>query len=431
MIETSLWSATAAPLKSFAGRPLPAKADVVVIGGGYTGVSAALRLAKRGAKVTLLEAQTVGWGASSRNGGQALVGHKHGVEDLIRRFGKEKARELYQASIAAIECVEDIIAGEKIDCDYSRCGCLEAAFKPAHLDSLQRAQEALERDFGHKTRILPKSEMKSELGSDLYHGVLVDDRSGGLQPAKYINGLALAAERAGADLHEMTPVTGIEKGGGVPTGGADGFMVKTDRGMIQARDVFVATNGYTSKATPAFHRRIIPIGSFIIATGPLDAELAHRLIPNRRMIFDTKNFLHYFRLSPDHRMVFGGRAAFFPSTTDTVRESAAILRREMIRVFPELAGAAIEYAWGGTLGFTFDLYPHAGQLDGMWYAMGYAGHGVAMATFLGCQMADRIAGKDGYNPFEGLNFPAPPFYNGNPWFLPFAAAWYRFLDLIS
>jgi glycine/D-amino acid oxidase-like deaminating enzyme len=195
--------------------------------------------------------------------------------------------------------------------------------------------------------------------------------------------------------------------------------------------VFVATNGYTGAATPQFRRRIIPIGSYIIATSALDPDLARRLIPRRRMIFDTKNFLYYFRLSPDNRMIFGGRAAFFPATAGTIRESAQILQRDMVRVFPELANAPIAHAWGGTLGFTFDIYPHAGQLDGLWYAMGYAGHGVAMATFLGQQMADRILGQGGYNPFEGLVFPTVPFYTGNPWFLPLAALWHRFLDWVN
>jgi glycine/D-amino acid oxidase-like deaminating enzyme len=424
--ESSLWTATATPLKSFANRDLPAKADVVVIGGGYTGTSAALRLAKSGAKVTLLEANTMGWGASSRNGGQVLVGLKHGLEDVIQKFGRERAKALYQSSIQSIECVEQIVADEKIECDYVRCGYIEAAYKPAHFDGLKRTQEILEREVGHKTRVLPKNEMAAELGSNFYQGVLVDDRSGMLQPAKYMNGMALAAERAGADLHDQTPVTGIERGSG-------GFTVKMGRGAIQAKEVFVATNGYTGPATPQFQRRIIPIGSYIIATEPLSPALASSLIPRCRAVFDTKNFLYYFRLSPGDspRMVFGGRAAFFPATDSTVRESAEILRRDMIQVFPELANVKVEYAWGGTLGFTFDIYPHAGQMDGLWYAMGYAGHGVAMATFLGQQMADRILGKAGYNPFDGLNFPTIPFYQGNAWFLPFAAIWYRFLDWVS
>jgi glycine/D-amino acid oxidase-like deaminating enzyme len=422
--ESSLWSATAEPIKSYAGRPLPAAADVVVIGGGYTGVSAALRLAHQGAKVTLLEANTLGWGASSRNGGQVLTGLKHGVSDMIREFGRDKAREMYQASIRTIECVESIIAEEHIDCDYVRAGHLDAAYKPAHYRALQAAHEVLAREFDHPTRMVPRAEMHSELDSDYYQGLLVDERSGGLHPGKYIAGLVAAAERAGADLHSDSAVTGLEKAAG-------GFKVSTGRGAIQAREVFVATNGYTGPVTPNLQRRIIPIGSYIIATEPLTPELAGRLIPKRRMVFDTKNFLYYFRLSPDNRMVFGGRAAFFPATDATVRESAGILQADMLGVFPQLKGIPLEYAWGGTLGFTFDIWPHAGQMDGLWYAMGYAGHGVAMATYLGQQMADRILGRGGHNPFEGLTFPSIPLYNGTPWFLPLAAIWYRFLDLVS
>lgn len=422
--EISLWSATSRPAKSFQDRPLPARADVVVIGGGYTGVSAARQLAKHGAKVTLLEGETIGWGASSRNGGQVLTGLKHGVGDLLRALGRGRARELYAASVAAIECVEQIIAAEGIECDFARRGHIEAAFKPSHFDHLKRTQEILAREFDHSTRLVPKAELHTELGSALYHGCLVDERSGGLHPAKYIDGLAAAAERAGADLHEFTAALGVEKTAG-------GFTVKTARGAVTCREVFIATNGYTGGVTPQFQRRIIPIGSYIIATEPLPAELAQRIIPRNRVVFDTKNFLYYFRLSPDNRMVFGGRAAFFPSTPNTVRESADILRRGMLQVFPDLASAPTAYAWGGTLGFTFDIYPHAGQMDGMYYAMGYAGHGVAMATYLGLQMGNRIAGKDGYNPFEGMSFPTMPFYLGRPWFLPLAAVWYRLLDWIT
>jgi glycine/D-amino acid oxidase-like deaminating enzyme len=353
-----------------------------------------------------------------------LTGLKHSAAELLRAFGKERARALYAASVQSIACVESIIAEERIDCDYTRCGHLAAAARPAHYESFKRAQEALARDFDHPTRLVPRADMLAELGTSFYHGVLVDERSGGLHPARYVNGLALAAERAGADLHENTPAAQIAKAPG-------GFVVRTERGEIQCKDLLVATNGYTGGLTPALQRRIIPLGSYIIATEPLGHETARRLIPHRRMVFDTKHFLFYFRLSPDNRMVFGGRAAFFPATPGTVRRSAEILRRDMIKVFPELSRAQIAYAWGGTVAFTFDLYPHAGRMEGMWYAMGYAGHGVALATYLGQQIADRILGQGGDNPFEELPFPSVPLYRGNPWFLPFAAAWYRFLDIVA
>ncbi|HZQ10315.1 MAG TPA: FAD-binding oxidoreductase, partial [Anaerolineae bacterium] len=251
--------------------------------------------------------------------------------------------------------------------------------------------------------------------------------SAGLHPAKYVRGMAKAATRAGADLHDATPATAIEKS-------ANGFTVRTPRGAIACKNVIAATNGYTGCVTPQFQKRIIPIGSYIIATEPLGEELAKQLIPNNRMVFDTKNFLYYFRRSPDDRIVFGGRAAFFPATPNTVRESAEILRRGMLQIFPQLEKVPTAYAWGGTLGFAFDIYPHSGEMDGVHYAMGYAGHGVALATYLGQQLANRIAGQAWHNPFEGMNFPTMPLlplYNGNPWFLPFAALYYRFLDWVS
>lgn len=420
----SLWSATAPEPESFADRPLPERADVVVIGGGYTGLSAALQLAKLGAQVTVLERETIGWGASSRNGGMVLTGHKHGVGEMLQSLGAAKTHELWDASLAALETVADIVQQENIDCDFARRGHLDAAYKPKHMEHLVKAHELLEREFDYPTRIVPKSELRNELDTQFYHGGLVDERSAGLNPAKYVRGLARAAQRAGADLHDGVAAEAIEKN-------ASGFVVKTARGAIAAKDVFAATNGYTGRATPQLQKRVIPIGSYIIATEPLGKELARQLIPNNRMIFDTKNFLYYFRRSPDDRIVFGGRAAFFPETPDTVSESADILRKGMLEIFPQIQDVATAYAWGGTLGFTFDIYPHAGQMDGIYYAMGYAGHGVALSTYLGKQFANRIAGKEWHNPFEGMKFPTVPLYSGNPWFLPFAALYYRFLDWVQ
>jgi glycine/D-amino acid oxidase-like deaminating enzyme len=420
----SLWTATAPELESFANRPLPARADVVVIGGGYTGLSAALRLAKLGARVTVLEKESIGWGASSRNGGMVLTGHKHGVGEMLQTLGATKTHALWDASLAALDCVADIVQQENIACDFARRGHLDAAYKPAHMKHLEAAHELLEREFDYPTRLVPKAELRNEIDTQQYYGGLVDERSAGLHPAKYVRGLARAAQRAGADLHDGVAADAIEKM-------ANGFVVNTARGAIQARDVFAATNGYTGRATPQLRKRIIPIGSFIIATEPLGNQLAKQLIPNNRMIFDTKNFLYYFRRSPDDRIVFGGRAAFFPETPDTVRESAAILRKGMLEIFPQVEDVPTAYAWGGTLGFAFDIYPHAGQMDGIYYAMGYAGHGVALSTYLGQQIANRIAGQEWHNPFEGMNFPTMPLYNGNPWFLPFAALYYRFMDWVS
>jgi glycine/D-amino acid oxidase-like deaminating enzyme len=202
---------------------------------------------------------------------------------------------------------------------------------------------------------------------------------------------------------------------------------------LHARDVLIATSGYTSGITPWLQRKIVPIGSFIIVTEILPETLARELSPRNRMIYDSKNYLYYYRLTPDRRMLFGGRAAFFPENENTVRDSARILRDGMISVYPQLRKTKVEYVWGGTLDFAFDSMPHAGKMDGMFYSVGYAGHGVAMATLLGKKIAESSLTGRNENPFAGIPFPGAPLgvYNGKPWFLPFAGMWYKFLDWVS
>ena len=415
-----------------AGTPgeLPECADVAIMGAGFTGLSAARTLAKRGAKVAVFETNTIGWGASSRNGGMVLTGMKLGVETLAGRYGMDATRLMYAASLASIDLVEQIIGEEKIDCNFSRCGHLEVACKQSHFDTYARSVEVIAREFNHQLRIVEKNDLRSEIGSDIYHGGLVDEVSAGLNPARYVAGLGRSALNAGADVFENTRVESIEH---ASRNGGSGFQLVTSRGQMCATDVFIATSGYTSKTTPALQKKIIPIGSFIIATEPLPEALAHELSPRNRMIYDSKHYLYYFRLTPDNRMLFGGRAAFFPETSNTIRRSAEILRRGMITVYPQLRDVKVEYAWGGTLDFCFDTMPHAGRMDGMYYAVGYAGHGVAMATYLGARIAEQISGGPEENPYANVPFPGAPLglYNGHPWFLPFAGAYYKILDWIS
>ena len=423
--ENPYWWATAPDLPSYAERDLPARVDVAVVGGGYTGLSAALQLAKSGASVAVFDKETIGWGASSRNGGQVLSGLKLGVETLVSRYGLATAKQLYAASRLAITFVEDLIVAEQIDCEYARCGNLYAASKPKHFDGFKRAADLLAREFDAHHELLPRSEQSREIGSDAYFGLMVEPHNGSLHPAKFVRGLARAAERAGAVLFDEAPVRSIERH-------AAGFRLKTGRGTIEAQDVFVGTNGYTDAASPELRKRVVPIGSYIIATEPLDEAVAARLLPNRRVASDSKQFLHYYRLSADHRLLFGGRAAFVPPTADSNRRSAEILRRDMLQVFPGLRDVRVEYVWSGNVCFTRDLLPHAGRFDsGIYYAAGYGGHGVAMATYLGAKMADVILGLDDQNPFRDYRFGAIPLYDGRPWFLPLAALWFRFLDWVQ
>ena len=355
---------------------------------------------------------------------------KLGVETLAQRYGMEATRRMYAASLASIDLVERIVSEEQIDCSFSRCGHLEVACKQAHFDTYARSVELIAREFNHQLRIVAKQDLRGEIGSDIYFGGMVDDVSAGVNPARYVAGLAAAALCRGASIHENVRVQSIER---VSQQGDAGFRLLTTRGPVFARDVFIATSGYTSGTTPTLQKKIIPIGSFIIATEPLPEPLARELSPRNRMIYDSKHYLYYYRLTPDNRMLFGGRAAFFPESSTTIQRSAEILRRGMIGVYPQLRDAAVEYVWGGTLDFCFDTMPHAGLVDGMYYAVGYAGHGVAMATYLGAQIAAQILGEPGENPYADIPFPGAPLglYNGRPWFLPLAGAYYKVLDWIS
>ncbi len=428
--EKNYWLTTADFPTTDPTNPLPETADVAVIGAGFTGLSAARTLAKRGARVAVLEAETIGWGASSRNGGMVLTGMKLGVKKLISMYGRERTRQMYAASLASIDCVEQIVREEEIDCHFSRCGHLEVACKQKHFDGYQRQAEVIEVEFNHKLRVVPKQELSAEIGSTIYFGGMVDEVSAGCNPARYVAGLAKAAMKAGAEIFEHASVRSIQRDS---RQGEMGWKIVTSRGQIWAHEVFVGTSGYTGPATPELQKRIIPIGSFIITTEVLPKELAKELSPRNRMIYDSKNYLYYYRLTPDGRMLFGGRAAFFPENDQTVRRSAELLRQGMMEVYPQLRDARLEFVWGGTLDFAFDIMPHAGQMNGMYYAVGYAGHGVAMATYQGQKIAEMMAGDAPENPFVGIPFPGAPLgmYNGKPWFLPFAGAWYKVLDWVS
>ena len=409
---------------------LPERIDVIVIGAGFTGLSAARTLAQRGTSVAVLEGESVGWGASSRNGGMVLTGMKLGVDKLISMYGREKTREMYAASLRSIDCVEEIVRTEAIECNFARHGHLEVACKQKHFDDYARQAEIIAREFNHQLRVVPRNELRPEIGSGIYYGGMVDEVSAGLNPARYVAGLAKSAQRAGASIYEGTRVHSLER---ASHDGITGWKVSTSRGDMWARDVMVATSGYTGKATPSLQKKIVPIGSYIIVTEVLSESLAQELSPRNRMIYDSKYYLHYYRLTPDRRLLFGGRAAFFPETESSIRRSAEILRRGMIEVYPQLRNTKVEYVWGGTLDFAFDTMPHAGKIDGMYYAIGYAGHGVAMATYLGQKIAEFILTGRDENPYAGIAFPSAPLglYNGKPWFLPLAGAYYKALDWVS
>jgi glycine/D-amino acid oxidase-like deaminating enzyme len=398
--------------------PLPERADVCVIGAGYTGLAAARVLAQGGASVAVVERGTIGCGASGRNGGFVLPGYKADLSAIVARHGLAVARRLFEASLESIRFVEQLVAAEQIDCEWHRPGSLTLAAKPSHLEGLKAEQRLLRVEFGHPTSVLGPGEIGTEIGSRRYHGGLLDPVAGAVQPALYVHGLARAAARAGAVLCEGVPVSNLIRRG-------DRWTVETADGRLDAGEVVVATNGYSGTLVPWLARRVVPVGSFIVATAPLDPALAAALIPRRRVLSDTRNLLHYFRISSDHRLVFGGRAAFRP---EALEESIRVLGRDLLGVFPQLAGTPLEFGWGGTLGFTLDQMPHAGQHDGMTFALGYGGHGVAMATWLGDQVGRALSGSGPWPVISTLPFAAVPLYSGRPWFLPAAGAYYQVKD---
>jgi len=418
------WHVGMPPLPDRSGRALPESADVVVIGGGYAGITAARELARRGTRVTLLEAHTLGWGASTRNGGIVHPGYKWGPPQLLRRYGRDTGVALYRETLESYALVKRLIAEESIECDFREHGHLELAYAKSHVAELEHTRSSLA-TVGVESRLIPRNRIREEIGSDAYYGALAVGNSGLLHPARYFAGLAGAADRAGADLHEGVRARSIRR----DSGPARRFRVDTDRGTIVADEVLVATNGYTDGVAPSIRRRVMPIGSYIIASEPLPEDLARELSPTGRAFFDTKFFLYYWHVSTDNRMIFGGRTSFLPTSID---RSAGILHRGLLRVHPQLAGYRIEYAWGGNVGFTFDRMPHAGRTgDGVTYAVGCCGTGVALMTGLGTQVGGWLAG-DPAPALTRLRFPLVPApYEGRPWFLPFVGEWYRMRDRVA
>jgi len=401
----------------------PRSVDVAIIGAGYTGLAAARHLATVGASVVVLDREGVGWGASSRNGGQVLTGLKLDPATLVARYGADGARALYDASRQSVARLETLIAAERIDCDYQRAGHIQAAWKKSHFAALRDEQALLARVFDHRVELVSRAEQRSELGTDAYYGLLVDERSGAINPARYVDGLAAAAARAGASL--------VRAGVARVSPAGRRWMLTTTAGDVDAGDVLLATNGYTDAAAPALQRRFVPIGSYIVATEPLPAATARAILPRRRMVFDSKHYLYYFRLTADCRLLFGGRVEFSRPGPETTRRAAASLRAGMIAIFPELAAASIDYTWSGRVAFTRDQMPRAGKLDGQYFAGGYCGHGVAMATYLGELIARRIAGEPIEHPLFDDRFAPIPLYSGTPWFLPLVGAYYRVRDWLE
>ncbi len=404
--------------------PLPeqplATVDVAVIGSGYTGLNAAIQTSRGGRSTMVMDAEQPGWGCSTRNGGQVSPSIEPVSSRLIRRYGKERAHAIRQEDETALRWIGEFIENENLECDFRCKGLYIAAHTPQHFETLARDAQELYRSHSIEAHPVARHEQRTELGSDIYHGGVVYPRHASLHPARYHRGLLSLAMMSGTHVVENCAVTAI-------TETMDGFKLATQKGSVKARDVVVATNGYTTGLRGWLQRRIIPIGSYIIATEPLPEALVAELFPTDRIAGDTCKVIYYYRTSPDgKRVLFGGRVS--ARETDT-RVSAPKLFADMCRIFPQVADYRITHSWMGRVAYTFDELPHIGVHDGLHYAMGYCGSGVAMASYLGNRLGKKLLGlSEGATAFDGLPHPTRPFYTGNPWFLPAAVAWYRRAD---
>jgi glycine/D-amino acid oxidase-like deaminating enzyme len=408
------------PRPTLAPGTLPRAADVVVVGSGYTGLHAALQAARGGRHVVVLDAEAAGWGCSTRNGGQISTSVKPGFESLSRKHGPDLAFRILKEGQNSLAWIAEFVAAEKLDCDFAVVGRFHAAHTPAQYEALARQIASQPKGLEVEAHLVPRAEQRAELGSDAYFGGAVYSRHASIDPARYHQGLLSRTLEAGATVVSHCAVTGIERDGA-------GFVIETARGRLAARAVVIATNGYTGRATAWLRRRVIPIGSYVIATEKLPADLMARLVPKNRILSDTRKVVYYYRPSPDRtRILFGGRVSL--SETDP-RTSGPRLHAAMARIFPELRETRISHSWCGFIAYTFDELMHIGQRDGLYYAMGYCGSGVGMASYLGMRLGQRLLGKaEGRTAFDELRFQTRPFYTGRPWFLAPSIQYYRWRD---
>lgn len=401
---------------------LPPFADVVIVGGGYTGLSAALTLARAGRDVVVIDAEVPGFGASSRNGGMIGSGHRVSFGDLERRYGGGVAEEVMREGVRALAFTTNLIEQENIDCDYRQTGRFRCAWRPSDYETLARDAEFLRSKLDMPVEMVPRAEQRKEIASDRYHGGCLYLAHGGLHPAKFLRGLLTAAERAGVKVVAPQRVLSVAHEG-------DALEVTTDGGSITAGDVVMATNGYTGSELPHLRNALMPIASYMIATKPLGANRVRDLIPQGRMIVETRSRTCYYRPSPDgERILLGGRAALRHIDT---RKSGPILRDLLLSVLPQLSDTRISHSWLGTLGFTNDHVPRVGKdRNGVHFALGYSGSGVAMAPYLGWRVAQKLLGtSEAVCGFDRLRLDAVPFRFGLPLALPFVEMWYRLKDM--
>jgi len=401
----------------------PASVDVLIVGSGYTGLSAARETALAGRSTLVLDQGPIGAGCSSRNGGQVAFSFKPDLDALAERHGAEVAHALYTEGFAAIAELKALAALPGVDIDWRDVGLFYGAHTARHFEALKRAVDAQPAGFEVPIRIVERAALAAETGSTRYHGGFVYPEDAAVHPLRLLVALYERAVRAGASVQGGCAVLGLERD-------AAGFRVQTARGLVRARQVLLATNGYTGPLSPWHRRRVIPIGSYIIATEALDPALVARLMPHGRNLGDTRRVVMYARPSPDgRRILFGGRAS--AGETDATRCIPRLVAM-LAEIFPELARVRVSRAWMGFVAYTFDTLPHLGEDGGLYYCMGYCGQGVPTATYYGRRVGLKMVGSPGgATALDGLTFEARPYYHGRPWFLPPAILTYRLRDALG
>ena len=356
--------------------------DVCIVGAGYTGLSSALHLAKRGYKVVILEAETVAFGASGRNGGHVGTGQRMEQQDIEKKFGRETALSLWNMGLEAVDTVRDLILENSIECDL-KYGDVNFAHKPGYCKELEEEIEFFKNRYNfNDLEYIPRNRISEVIGSDVYYGAQWNKATLHLHPLKYALGLAKAAVDAGVTIYENSRVQSYS---GTPV------IVKTGHGQVTASELILACNGYIEDLEPKINGYIMPINNFVLATEPLSPEVAASIIPKDTSMADSRFVINYWKLSADNRLIFGGGENYrrgFP------RDIKSFVQKYMLEVYPQLSNTQIDYGWGGTLAITLNRLPHFGRINGnIWHLQGYSGHGVPTATFAGKLVAEAISGK--------------------------------------
>jgi glycine/D-amino acid oxidase-like deaminating enzyme len=418
---TPLWLQNA-PIPPLTQGALPGRADVLIVGAGYTGLSAARETAAAGRSTLVLDAGVIGAGCSSRNGGQVAYSIKPSFHSLRKKFGADVAFGICREGLDAVTYLRSL-ATKEIDCGWREEGCFFGAHTPRHFAAMVREAENQTRGLEQRIDIVAKADQHREIASDFYHGGCVYPDDASVDPTRLLLALLRRALDSGASVADRCPVEAISRT-------RDGFEVSTARGIVRARQVLLATNGYSGPLSPWARRRVIPIGSYQIATEPLGTGRVRELIPRGRNIVDSRRVVVYFRPSADgERIIFGGRAAL--AEKDPLA-CVPRLRRMMERILPQLRSVPVSHAWVGWVAYTFDTLPHLGQHDGVHYCMGYCGQGVPLAPYFGKRIGQQMLGlKEGRTALDGVPFPSRPYYWGRPWFLAPSVFAYRTFDALG